>query len=90
VVSFMLYATDDRTIREFHTHSLIYTLPFVVYGVFRFALLVEHGRVDGPTDVVLRDRPFQVAVVLWAVMAMVLVYKGAELEHWLLNVEQVT
>lgn len=84
VISFMLYATDERTMGEFGTKQpvLVYTLPLVVYAIFRFALLVEHGRVGGPTDVLLRDRPFQVAMVLWAGLAMLLVYRGPEIESW--------
>lgn len=80
VVSFMLYTTDERTIKVFHTHNLIYTLPFVFYAIFRFALLVEHGKVDGPTTVLLRDRPFQAALVLWAAAVLLIIYGG---EGWL-------
>ncbi len=85
VISFMLYATDQRTMGELGTNHpvLVYTLPLVVYAVFRFALLVEHGRVGGPTDVLLRDRPFQVAMILWGGLAMLLVYRGPEIESWL-------
>lgn len=88
IVSFMLYATDDRTLAVFGTNYLVYTLPLVVYAVFRFALLVEHGRVEGPTDVLLRDRPFQVALVLWGIAALVIVYRGRALDallHQLLH-----
>ena len=83
VVSFMLYATDKRTLDVFGTNYLLYTLPLVVYAIFRFALLVEHGRVDGPTAVVLRDRPFQAAIVLWGGAALLIVYRGRELQGWL-------
>jgi len=85
VVSFMLYAMDKRTIDEFGTNYLLYTLPLVVYAIFRFALLVEHGRVHGPTEVLLRDRPFQAAIALWGVAALVIVYHGRTLRHWLLS-----
>ena len=83
VVSFMLYATDKRTLEEFHTNYLVYTLPIVVYAIFRFALLVEHGRVDGPTAVVLHDRPFQAAIVLWGAAVLVIIYRGQALHTWL-------
>ncbi len=86
VVSFMLYATDKRTLAVFGTNYLVYTLPIVVYAIFRFALLVEHGRVDGPTAVMLRDRPFQLAMVLWCLAVLVIVYRGRALEAWLLHV----
>lgn len=86
VVSFMLYATDERTIAVFHTTYLVYTLPLVVYAIFRFALLVEHGRVDGPTEVLLRDRPFQAAIALWGAAVLLIVYRGQWLREQLINV----
>lgn len=81
VVSFMLYATDPVTIRKFDTGGpyLLYTLPMVVYAIFRFAMLVERGKVDGPTDVVLRDRPFQAAILVWTAAALLIVYFGNDL-----------
>lgn len=95
VVTFMLYATDDRTIAEFARFNtnptyLLYTLPIVVYAIFRFAVLVEHGEVDGPTDVVLRDRPFQAAIVLWVAAALVIFYAGGELHEWLVKLLRET
>ncbi len=83
VVSFMLYATDQRTLNVFGTNYLVYTLPLVVYAIFRFALLVEHGRVDGPTAVILHDRPFQAAIGLWSLAALLIVYWGPQLRQWL-------
>lgn len=77
IVSFMLYTIDDRTVSQFGqlgSRSLLCTLPIVVYAVFRFAVLVEHGQVDGPTDVMLKDRPFQAALILWALAALTIVY----------------
>ncbi|MFQ5807758.1 MAG: decaprenyl-phosphate phosphoribosyltransferase, partial [Phycisphaerae bacterium] len=87
IVSFMLYTIDDRTIAQFGSRDLglfgskclLSTLPIVVYAVFRFAVLVEHGEVDGPTDVVFRDRPFQVAILLWVVAALLIVYRTEQL-----------
>jgi len=83
IVSFMLYTIDDRTVTEFGkfgSTGLLYTLPIVVYAIFRFAVLVEHGEVDGPTDVVARDRPFQIAIVLWIVAALLIVYRTEQLQ----------
>lgn len=68
-----------KTLGRFGSQCLLYTIPIVVYAVFRFAVLVEHGEVDGPTDVVVRDRPFQIAILLWTVAAMVIVYRTEQL-----------
>jgi 4-hydroxybenzoate polyprenyltransferase len=83
IVSFMLYTIDERTIQgfgKFAATGLLYTLPVVVYAVFRFAVLVEHGEVDGPTDVVVRDRPFQVAMVVWLVAVLLIIYRTERFE----------
>lgn len=82
VVSFLLYATDERTVHEFKTNYLVYTLPLVVFAVFRFAFLVEHGLVDGPTEVLVRDRSFQAALVLWTIGVVLIVYRGPQLKQW--------
>lgn len=77
IVSFMLYTIDARTITvfgDFGAKVLLYTLPIVVYAIFRFAVLVEHGQVDGPTEVVTRDRPFQISLLLWVLAVLLIVY----------------
>lgn len=85
IVSFMLYTMDDRIKAPFEKHLLVYTLPIVVYAVFRFALLVEQGVVDGPTDVVLKDRPFQAALVTWGLLSLAIVYRGTAIREWILE-----
>ncbi|MCA9243175.1 MAG: decaprenyl-phosphate phosphoribosyltransferase [Phycisphaerales bacterium] len=89
IVTFLLYTTDARTKAVFRESAelLIYTLPIVVYAVFRFAVLVEHGEVDGPTDVITRDRPFQAAIVLWVLAVLAIIYYGAQLRAMFLGAQ---
>lgn len=82
VLTFLLYTMDHSTFEKFGSNYLAYTLPIVVYAIFRFAVLVEHGEVDGPTDVMLKDRPFQIALVLWVIAAVAIVYNGPGLSHF--------
>lgn len=90
VLTFLLYAMDATTFKKFGSYYLAYTLPLVVYAIFRFAVLVEHGEVDGPTDVVLKDRPFQIALTLWVVLAALIVYNGPGLTRFFANLSGVT
>lgn len=90
VISFMLYAVDDRTVTKFGTHYLAYTLPLVVYAVFRFALLVETKQVDGPTDVMLKDRPFQATLALWLIAAYLIINFGSQFNEWLAALQPAT
>lgn len=53
------------------------TLPFVMFGLFRYQLLVEtHGLGERPEDVVFEDRPFQVCLLGFAVVALAALYFG--------------
>ena len=83
VVAFLLYASNERTMKNFGTNYLMYTLPIVVYGITRFAMLSMKGVYCDPTDLFLRDRPFQLTVVIWFAAAVVIIQWGTELEAWL-------
>jgi len=57
----------------FHDKPLMMTtIPFVVYGVFRYLLLAYSTPVGGEPENMLRDRPFMVNVILWAVLVSAL------------------
>ncbi|MHC4982222.1 MAG: decaprenyl-phosphate phosphoribosyltransferase [Planctomycetota bacterium] len=83
VVSFLLYGMSPRTVGNFGTNYLIYTIPIVVYGVFRFAMLSMKGAYADPADLVLRDRPFQLTAVIWVAAALVVIRWGRSLQAWL-------
>jgi 4-hydroxybenzoate polyprenyltransferase len=84
IVTFLLYVMDRSSPQPpFDKKYLVYTLPLVVYAIFRYTMLIESGRVTGPTDVVINDRPFMITIALWAVAAVVVVYWGANLHRWL-------
>lgn len=77
LMSYALYTTADETIARFATDRLIWTLPFVLYGIFRYLYLV-HTREQGgsPTDVLLTDRPLLVNLALWAMSVVAIVYSA--------------
>jgi hypothetical protein len=54
---------------------MMLTIPFVVYAIFRYLYLVEVEKAGGaPEEIVLSDRPFQIAMVLWAAAVVVIFY----------------
>jgi 4-hydroxybenzoate polyprenyltransferase len=83
VVAFLVYALSDRTVERFQTNYLVYTLPLVIYGIFRLAMLSMFGRYADPTDLALRDRPFQLVIVIWVVAVIVIIRFGPDLREWL-------
>ncbi len=83
VISFLLYATSDRTVQEFGSHLFVYTMPLVVYGVCRIAMQSMRGIYSDPNELMLRDRGVQVTAALWLLTAIVIVVYGRGIEHWL-------
>lgn len=76
VVTFLLYTLDTRLgAPPFHKEQLFYTLPIVMYGVFRYAMATELGIYSGPTEIVIRDKGLFRAIVLWAAAALTIVYQ---------------
>ena len=75
VVVYMLYTVDAETVRNFGTTHLIYTIPFVYYGIFRYLYLVHKARIEGdPTEALLTDLRMQVNIALWIGACIAVIY----------------
>lgn len=75
VVVYMLYTVDERTTGQFGTNHLIYTIPFVYFGIFRYLYLVHNSkRAEDPTFVLFSDRMIQLCVFLWGMTAIAVIY----------------
>lgn len=66
IVSYSIYTVWPSTVEKFGTHDLVYTLPFVVFGIMRYLYLVysRHGGGD-PTSVLLTEKSIMINVFLW-------------------------
>jgi 4-hydroxybenzoate polyprenyltransferase len=74
LLSYMLYTTSPETARLHGTNALVYTVPFVAYGIFRYLFKVQEGKQDGPVDVLLKDPVFAVNGLLWMVSVVAVLY----------------
>jgi 4-hydroxybenzoate polyprenyltransferase len=84
VVCYALYTVAPETVARFGTDHLIYTVPFVLYGLFRYLFLVEIRHDGGnPSSLVFRDRSFAVCILLWILACVLVIYsriiRGANL-----------
>jgi 4-hydroxybenzoate polyprenyltransferase len=75
VVAYAIYTASPEVQEKLGTDKLYLTVPFVLFGIFRYLYLV-HQREEGgnPTQLLLRDRPMLADVLLWIVTAMILLY----------------
>lgn len=73
VVAYSLYTFSAPNLPA--NHVMMLTIPFVVYTIFRYLYLIHVENAGGaPEDILLSDRPFQVAMVLWALVVIVVFY----------------
>lgn len=75
VMSYALYTISEETVKKFGTTHLIYTVPFVLYGIFRYLYLVHKKEEGGnPTKLALTDLPLLLTIVLWIVAVTIIIY----------------
>ena len=77
LIAYALYTFDERTVQVFETNRLGFTIPFVIYGLFRYLYLV-HQREEGgsPEMVLLSDPGILLDVLLWIATACAIIYIG--------------
>lgn len=75
VVAYCLYTISEDTVAKFDTTNLIFTVPFVIYGIFRYLYLV-HQKAEGgtPEVLILKDKPLLVDLFLWILTAGLILY----------------
>jgi 4-hydroxybenzoate polyprenyltransferase len=75
LVGYAIYTVSPETIQKFHTDKLGFTLPFPLYGIFRYLYLVHQKEGGGsPAEMLLTDRPLLLCVALWAAMLVLIIY----------------
>jgi 4-hydroxybenzoate polyprenyltransferase len=73
IVAYSLYTFSAPNVPD--NHSMMLTIPFVVYAIFRYLYLIEVEHAGGaPEEILLSDRPFQIAMFLWGVTVLAVFY----------------
>jgi 4-hydroxybenzoate polyprenyltransferase len=73
ILTYSLYTFSAPNLPD--NHSMMLTIPFVIYGIFRYLYLVQVEECGGePEEVLFTDRPLQVTIVLWGLAIFVIFY----------------
>jgi len=76
IVSYAIYTQSERTVERFGTTDLLYTIPFVIYALFRYQHHVVRQDAGGdPGSLLLQDRALWLAVLGWTITAAVVIYR---------------
>jgi hypothetical protein len=75
VLAYAFYTISPEVVQHFGTDRLLYTVPFVIYGIFRYLYLI-HQREEGgnPSELLVTDRPILACGVLWGVAVVIILY----------------
>jgi hypothetical protein len=75
VLTYALYTRADETVQRVGSHAMLLTIPFVIYGVFRYLFLIHKKEAGGdPVQLLFRDRPTLLNLVLWILTAGLVIY----------------
>lgn len=75
LITYTIYTCSPEVVVRFGTDKLYLSLPFVVFGLFRYLYLVQvMGKGGDPSAMLFRDKPIGIAVVLWAAACMLIIY----------------
>ena len=73
IVAYSLYTFSAPNLPE--NHAMMLTIPFAIYGIFRYLYIVQTKQGGGaPEEELLADRPLQLAIFLWGVTVLVIFY----------------
>lgn len=75
VIAYALYTMDEETTTKLGTKNLIFTLPFVIYGIFRYLYLIhQKGEGGNPENILVKDRALMINILLWIVVVSIILY----------------
>jgi 4-hydroxybenzoate polyprenyltransferase len=77
ILAYSIYTIWPDTVAKFGTDKLVYTVPFVVYGFFRYLFLIrERGLGGNPSEILFRDGALLLSVVAWMGVIVGILYRG--------------
>jgi len=75
LMAYALYTISDNVVEKFNTQNLIFTVPFVLFAIFRYLYLVMTRNLGGsPERVLIQDKAMVIDVLLWVITVIGILY----------------
>ncbi len=73
IIAYSLYTFSAPNLPS--NHAMMLTIPFVMYGIFRYLWLIQVKKEGGaPEEILLKDRPFEIDILLWGISVLIIFY----------------
>ncbi|MHC1740869.1 MAG: decaprenyl-phosphate phosphoribosyltransferase [Anaerolineaceae bacterium] len=73
LIAYSLYTFSAPNLPD--NHAMMLTIPFVLYGIFRYLFLIQMKNAGGePEELLLKDHPLQAAILLWGLAVVIIFY----------------
>lgn len=83
VMAYTLYTVAPETVAKFQTNKLSFTVPFVIFGIFRYLYLIHQKQEGGsPSRHLYRDKPLLISILLWVAACVGIIYSTRLLALW--------
>ena len=75
LISYIIYVANPNVLEKFNTKYLYLTVPFVVFGVFRYLYLTySEGKGENPAEILFSDLPFTINIILWLAVFLAVIF----------------
>jgi len=75
IICYALYTVSERTVKAFGTENLIYTTPFVAFGIFRYMFLVYKDKGENASEILITDMQMIINISLYLLSIILIIYK---------------
>ncbi len=72
IVAYTCYTTSPSTMLLHKTRGLVFTIPFVIFGIIRYISLCKSGKYDGPDEAIIKDPLSWINIILWIIAVITL------------------
>lgn len=75
IICYSMYTLSERTIKEFNTENLVFTIFFVVFGIFRYMLLVQKSdKGENIIETIFEDYPSIINILAYIITILIIIY----------------
>jgi hypothetical protein len=75
LISYTMYVVNPVIQSKFNTENLFFTIPFVLFGIFRYLYLIySKDKGESPEEIIFSDLPFSLNILLWVIVFLLVIY----------------